>query len=98
MYRFLSRISLMAVSLLLPSLSSAAIVTIIDLTEGNPAVIVSGFDPTSLIQQLSPESVDLHGEYLSTLSLPNGAVVTVDFDFLEPPGEPGSLLVSSATR
>jgi hypothetical protein len=84
------------VCLVVPVLCQAAVVVnIVDLLDvGSPLVSTSGFDPTSLSIQLNPESVDIHGEYLSTLNLGNGVTVSVNFDFIEPAGEPGAIVGS----
>jgi hypothetical protein len=51
-----------------------------------------GFDPTSFTSQSGsafPEQFDLHGEYSSSLLIPNGQVRTVNFNFVgEPEGGP----------
>ena len=62
------------------------------------APVPVGFDATSLNVQLNPESVDIHGEYLSTLNLANGTSVAANFDFMEPTfEEPAGVALISDT-
>jgi hypothetical protein len=83
--------------LLIPALASAGIIININDTGPNgsiPIATVSGFDPTSYNAQFNPEAFDLHGEYFSTLNIPNGTSVSVNFNFYDGVGSPDPNLVS----
>jgi MYXO-CTERM domain-containing protein len=83
--------------LMAPVVGHASILfSIDDLTDVVSIVGISpyGFDPTSLNTQTNGENSDLHGEYLSSLNLTNGASIVVNFDFLEPAFEPNAGLPS----
>jgi hypothetical protein len=89
---------LMSVLLVLvPALAQAGVILSIDDRGADPSVPVasfSGFDLLSLNSQSSTGAFDLHGEYTSTSLIANGQTVSVNFNFLEPVGEPNAGQVS----
>ncbi len=91
------RLASAAILLLSPMLAHAGVIVTIDdreLGPVNPVVTIAGFDPTTVNQQVNPEAFDLHGEYLSTMLIPNGTSISVNFDFLELLGGPETGLIS----
>lgn len=69
-----------------PISANASVIFSIDDSTDNVAIVGTspfGFDPATLNVQLVGEALDVHGEYLSSLNLANGAIVTVNFNFLE---------------
>jgi hypothetical protein len=87
--------------LMTPTLSTAGIIFSIDdrnvVALGLVGTSPYGFDPTSLnvqINNTATEGVDVHGEYISLLNLANGQTLSVNFNFLEAPGDPQAGLIS----
>jgi hypothetical protein len=70
--------------------SAGVIISIDDRGDGPPIFTFSGFGVNDGGQTAS-ESADIHGEYLSLFTgLGNGQTISVNFNFVEPPGQPNA--------